>query len=226
MATTIGESVSRVRNIVKAVREDAFLTDRQIYSLISKYGKLLLHREDNRKKVHSFYSIFETIPCVDLIEVDKVEACCTGIRSNCTIKRTKDKLPKLFEGDKGPIFRDVSSLDRSIDMHPTYPSVYVSIANSTNFKYNTRKYYWYLDGYLYFPDIEWDGVLVTALWDENVDHLKCDPDADPCKIRQKADINIPEFLFAEIEQFVLKDLTIMLQAPVDLKDDKQNQLRS
>ena len=45
--TTIGESISRVRNALKAVKEDAFLTDRQIYFVISKYGKTLLKREDN-----------------------------------------------------------------------------------------------------------------------------------------------------------------------------------
>ena len=30
--TTIGEVISRVRNTLKAVKEDAFLTDRTIYS--------------------------------------------------------------------------------------------------------------------------------------------------------------------------------------------------
>ena len=30
--TTIGETISRVRNTLKAVKEDAFLTDRIIYS--------------------------------------------------------------------------------------------------------------------------------------------------------------------------------------------------
>lgn len=38
MATTIGETVSRIRNVVKAVKEDAFLTDRFI-QLDSKVRK-------------------------------------------------------------------------------------------------------------------------------------------------------------------------------------------
>ena len=37
--TTIGEVVSRVRNQMKAVRQDAFLTDRFIYSVIGKHAK-------------------------------------------------------------------------------------------------------------------------------------------------------------------------------------------
>ncbi len=44
--TTIGESISRVRNIIKAVTMDAFVTDRVIYSLIQKYAKMYIKRQD------------------------------------------------------------------------------------------------------------------------------------------------------------------------------------
>jgi len=46
--TTVGESITRIRNIIKAVKEDAFVTDRQIYYNIIKYGSSLLKREDNQ----------------------------------------------------------------------------------------------------------------------------------------------------------------------------------
>ena len=46
--TTIGEAISRVRNTLKAVKEDAFLTDRTIYYSMIKYGQTLLKREDNQ----------------------------------------------------------------------------------------------------------------------------------------------------------------------------------
>ena len=49
--TSIGEAISRVRNTLKAVREDPFLTDRNIYFLLIKYGKTLLKREDNQNKL-------------------------------------------------------------------------------------------------------------------------------------------------------------------------------
>ena len=41
MSTTIGYTVSRVRNTLKAVKEDAFLTDRFIYSVVSKFCKII-----------------------------------------------------------------------------------------------------------------------------------------------------------------------------------------
>ena len=226
MATTVGESISRVRNLVKAVKEDAFLTDRFLYSLIIKYAKLLIKRQDNENKIMRFQSLFETIPCLELIEVDKVEACCTGIKTGCTIRRTKDRLPSVLEGAYGPLFRSITSLDRSVEVYKTYPSTYTSIANSTNNKYNKTKYYWYLDGYLYFPNIEWEGVLVEGLWTDNVDRFKCGEDVNPCQLKQDHSVHIPEYLFAEIEGMVLKDLTIMIQTPIETQDDKQNQIRS
>lgn len=224
MSTTVGDSVSRVRNLLKAVKEDPFITDRFLYSLILKYAKLLIKRQDNENRIMRFQSLFETIPCIELIEVDKVEACCTGIRTNCTIRRTKDKLPDVLEGSYGPLFRSITSLDRSIEVYRTYPSIYTSIANSTNAKYNKTKYYWYLDGYLYFPNIEWEGVLVEGLWTANVDYLKCD--GDDCQLKQDHLFHIPEYLFAEIEQLVMKDLGLFVQMPNESLDDKQSPLRS
>ena len=110
MSTTIGYTVSRVRNTLKAVKEDAFLTDRFIYSVVSKFAKLFIKRQDNINKLLRFKSFFKPLPCVELIEVDKIEACCAGIKSGCTIMRTKDKLPSPFEGPFGPMFRTVSSI--------------------------------------------------------------------------------------------------------------------
>jgi hypothetical protein len=66
MATTIGEATSRVRNILKAVKEDPFLTDRLLYSLIIKYGKLLIKREEKQGGIKNNNALVETIPCIDL----------------------------------------------------------------------------------------------------------------------------------------------------------------
>lgn len=224
MATTRAESISRVRNLVKAVKEDPFLTDRFIFALIMKYAKMLIKRQDNENKIMKFQSIFKPIPCVELIEVDKVEACCSGIKSKCTIMRTKDRLPEVLEGSYGPLFRSISSLDRSILVFKTYPATFTSIANSTTYKYNTTKYYWYIDGYLYFPNIEWDGVLVEGLWVDSIDYLTCE--GPQCKVVQEETMPIPEYLFAEIEQMVMRDMGMLVQMPTEAQDDKQSPLRT
>lgn len=222
--TTVGESISRVRNVLKAVKEDPFMTDRFIASIISKYAKLLIKRQDNENKIMRFQSLFEPLPCVELIEVDKVSACCAGIQSGCTIRRTKDRIPPILEGAYGPLFRTVSSLDGSIELTKTYPNTYVAMTKTTTFKYNKQKYYWFLDGYLYFPNIEWDGVIVEGLWDGDVSFFRCDKDKQ-CLPMQEQPLRIPEYLFAEIEQMALKEILTSGQVPTDGADNQQNILR-
>lgn len=221
---TIGDTISRVRNALKGIQDDAFLTDRLLYSTILKFAKLYIKRQDNENKIMRFQSLFEVLPCVELIEVDKVEACCAGIKSKCIIKRTKDKLPDPMEGAYGPLFREISSIDGTQLMYKTYPSTYVVMSQSTNFKYNKALYYWYLDGYLYFPNIQWDAVRIEAIWDDNVYYLKCNE--DDCTLRQDQQTHVPDYLFAEIEQQVLAQFTTTIQIPADNKDDNQNVLRS
>jgi hypothetical protein len=185
---------------------------------------MVIRRQDNENKIMRFQSLFEVLPCVELTEVDKIEACCSGIRSGCKIMRTKDKLPTLLEGSWGPLFRTVSSIDGSIEMFPTYPTTYVSLSNSTNFKYNKNKYYWYQGGYLYFPNIEWESVRIEGLWDESIAMYKCD--GDTCTNRQDDPTHFPEYIFAEVEQLVLKDLVFTAQLPIATQDDKQDILRT
>lgn len=225
--STIGFTVSRVRNSVKAVKEDAFVTDRYLWSLIIKYAKLFIKRQDNMDKLLRFKSFYRTVPCIELVEVDKIEACCGGIKSGCTIMRTKDKLPKPFDGPSGPMFRTVSSIDNSFEIYPTDPGTYSSMTKLTTFKYNKQKYYWYLNGYMYFPNIEWDGVKIDGIWEDDINAVACDgkDTGGECSVRQEQESNIPEDLFAEIEQQVLAEIFPQAQLPPNASDDKQNIFR-
>lgn len=220
--TTIGEAISRVRNTLKAVKEDPFLTDRVIYSSLIKYGQTLLKREDNQFKLMKISSIFQVLPYVELIDVDKVEAGCLGVYSGCYFKRSKDKLPTILDGAMGPVIRTVSSIDGTIEMFRTDPGTWVSMTKTTTFKYNTRKYFWYLNGYLYAPNIDWEAIRMEAIFQGNTD--PCDP-TQQCEIAQDKPLTIPEYLFSEVEQFVIKELTLAMQVPSDGADDSQNTLR-
>lgn len=219
--TTIAEAISRVRNALKAVKEDPFLTDRQIYYVLTKYAKTLIKREDNQFRLMKISSIFKVLPYVELIDVDKVEAGCIGVYSGCYFKRSKDKLPTILDGMFGPIIRTVSSIDGGIEMFRTDPGTWVSITKSTTFKYNKRPYFWYLNGYIYVPNVDWDAIRIEAIFENDVPTC----DSDECQLIQDQPLNIPEYLFSEIEQFALKELTMIAQLPVDSTDDSQNILR-
>jgi len=219
--TTIGEAISRVRNTLKASKEDPFLTDRTIYFLLTKYGQTLLKREDNQFRLMKISSIFQVLPYLELIDVDKVEAGCIGVYSGCYFKRSKEKLPTILNGTFGPIIRTVSSIDGTIELFRTDPGTWISMTKSTTFKYNRSIYFWYLNGYLYLPNVDWDAIRMEAIFEGQVDTCT----TDDCLIKQDQPLPFPEYLFSEIEQFTVKELTIAMQVPADGSDDSQNVLR-
>ena len=219
--TSIGEAISRVRNTLKAVKEDPFLTDRQIYFLLTKYAKTLIKREDNQFRLMKMSQIFKVLPYIELIDVDKVEAGCVGVYYGCYFKRSKDKLPTILDGMFGPLIRTASSIDGGIEMFRTDPGTWISITKSTTYKYNKRPYFWYLNGYIYVPNVDWDAIRIEAIFENDVP--TCDSDA--CMLMQDQPLNIPEYLFSEAEQFVLKELTITTQLPIYNADYSQNVLR-
>lgn len=219
--TTIGDIVSRVRNQIKGEVQDAFMTDRFIYSMVIKYAQLLMRRQDHANKLMKFNSVWQTLPFLELIDVDKVEAECSGIQSGITIKRTKEKLPTFFEGYWGPLIRTVSSIDGSIECQPTQPGTFTSMSKTTSFKYNKRKYFWFLNDYLYLPNVYWDAIKLEGVFEEDISSFTCDT-GDDCLPRYKQQINIPEFLYAEIEQQVLTVMLQRINIPADDSDNKKN----
>lgn len=219
---TIGEAISRVRNNIKAVDTDSFITDRLIYSNILKYAKLYIKQQTAQTVQSRFNSLYVKLPCVDLIEVDKVEACCE-VKSGVLIKRTKDKLPGIMEGAGGLLLRTVASVDGSEEVFRTTPQFYNAQQKTSAAKYNKTKYYWYLNGYLYIPNVDWDSIAVEGIF-ENKLMPTCD---DPCKAVQDEYLNIPSDLFAQIEQQVINDFLRMSQInPDNQQGDNQSQLRS
>lgn len=221
---TIKESLSRIRTIFKAVNEDVFMTDRFIYSIVLKHSKALIRRQDNESKLMRFDSLFETLPFVELIEVDKIEADCAGLKTGCKIMRTKKKLPKVMTGSLGPLFRNVGPIDYSNTFQQINQAIYIAMTNSTNFKYNKNHYFWYKNGYLYFPDISWDAVTIEAMFEESTEEF-CNENNTSCLLMQDKELSIPEYLFTEIESLVQQELMTLAKIPGDASDNSQNILR-
>ena len=216
---TIADVISRIRGQVKAESQDAFVTDRYVYSLVQKFAQVLMRRQDSLNKLMKFNSIWKSLPYVELIEVDRVEAQCSGIKSGCTFMRTKEKLPDMIEGFWGPLIRSVSSIDGSEELQPIQPSTYLAMAKTTLFRYNKTKYFWFIDHYLYFPNLEWDAVKIEAVFDSDISNWQCD---DKCIPHYEQDVNIPESLLAEIEGQVLNIMTTTLKIPSEDSDNKIN----
>ncbi len=216
------EAISRVKNTFKAVKQDAAgLSDRYIYSLILKYGKTLMRRQDNLNRIMNFDSIWKPIDCVDLVQIDKIPAACGCILSGCKISRTEKELPELIDGNSGPFLRFVTSLDQSQILEVTNPTSYERMHKQTNFKYNKTKYYWYTDRHLYFPNIEWDAIRLEGIFEGDISSYSSDTE-ESCTYAQDLDCPIPDYLFSEIEASIASELGINLQIPTDQQHDNIN----
>jgi len=166
-------------------------------------------------------SLFRVLPYIELIDVDKVEAGCIGVYSGCYFKRSKEKIPGILNGMAGPIIRTTSSIDGTIEMFRTDPGTWISMTKTTTWKYNKNFYFWYLDGYIYCPNVDWEAIRMEAIFEGTLDTC----DTKECDIRQNEPFSLPEYLFSEVEQFVIKELTMTLSIPSDGPDDSQNTLR-
>jgi len=69
-----------------------------------------------------------------------------------------------------------------------------------------------------FKDVD---LVIEAIFENDVETC----DSDDCLLKQDQSFNIPDYLFSEIEQYVVKELTMTMQVPTDGPDDGQNTLR-
>ena len=100
----------------------------------------------------------------------------------------------------------------------------MSITKSVNYKYNKKIYFWYLNGYIYVPNVQWDAMRLEAIIEGDTREFVC-LNKDSCMIKQDSQLPFPEYLFSEIEQFAIKELTTTMSIPPNGSDDSQNVLR-
>lgn len=216
---TYGQECSRLRDRLKASNSDAWVTDRMLYSLLTPWLRQTIKELDAKNKLMAFNSIFSSLDIVPLIEVDRVEASCVGLNSGFTFMRTKDPVGELFmEGYWGTMIRAVTSIDSSQQFQPISSSGYSNIAAAKDFKYNKTLYYWYLNDFLYFPNITWKAVRIEAITEGDISKYKCDSD-EKCLPKQEQSFNVPDYLLARAESLLFQSLGITLQIPADHSPD-------
>jgi len=207
---SIGEHISRVKNNYKLTNADAVATNRFIYLLMKKHRDFVVKR-DRLSKIIYQDNLFQKIKYEELIEVDSIEAC--QIDSECTIKRTKNKIPKLIENSYGVILRWVGSLDGTKETKQINSNAFQRKQKKATFKYNNENYYWYANGYLYFPNTEWDAVSIDGYFDEDVID-DCEK-TEGCKSILDNMFRIPDYLVSSMDQLVYQDLSVYTQIPRD-----------
>lgn len=221
-----GDVISRIKEKLKATNQDSFITDRMCYSYLKPWLSQTMRELDGKNKLMAFSSLFTTLDSVPLIEVDTIEAGCTGLQSGYKIMRTKDSMEEMFmEAYWGSMIREVTSLDGSEQLQPITAGGYLNLSKLKTFKYNKTLYYWELNGHLYFPNIPWPAVRIVALTEEDISKYKCNSDEE-CLTKQEQSFNVPDFILARAESLMFQSMGITLQIPADLSQDNRNNNRT
>jgi len=222
---TYSDIISRTRDRLKAYKQDPFMTDRTIWSYYKPWINQVMKELDSKNCLMAFNALFQSLDVVPLVEVDRIEAGCSKLKTGFTWKRTKDPIGQLFmEAYWGGMIRSITSIDGSEDMQPTTPAGYLNITKSSGFKFNKTLYYWYLNDYLYFPNISWNAVRIEAITELDISKYKCNSDEE-CLPRQQISFNVPDYILARAESLMFQSMGITLQIPSDQENDNKSNLR-
>lgn len=225
---TISELISQVRNGLKTLNADSRMTDKFIWSIINKHARWLIKREGN--KVGALYSmdyLFQTLKCVLVEEVPTIDDAC-GVKNRCTVFRTKIKLPKLYEGSDGAIIKSVFTIDGSQEFSQISVQEYMrKLENPHTVKYDKAKYFFFNNGYLYFPKSSIRMVMIKGYFEDEINGkslCECgDCIEETCSSKLEEQFRVPDYLMGELMNQVLNELgniTRKLQEDVDINKNE------
>jgi len=226
---TRGGLISQVRTQFKELNADSSLTDRQIWSVIDKHARWLISREAKNLQLMSYDTIFQTFKCAEVEDAPAIDDCC-GVRSKCLVKRTKDKLPDMYEGEDGVLIKTVFTIDGSKEFVPIKIQEYMRKLENPDSRFDRSLYVYFNNGYLYFPKVNTIDksivnqthlrkVMIKAMFIDEVVN-PCDKDSPPCISAFDMKIRFPKKLEGEIMSHVFQEFGIYKQVPNDAQIDK------
>jgi hypothetical protein len=166
--STLRNLVSTVRSSHKLFSTDNLLTDRAIAAEIKTATFLLLKRETNLRKLWATDTLFTTIPCLELMEVP-ISECCEYV-DECTIARTKFKLPRISEGNYQYLIQGVYSINamggKGKKLKEITINRYINLLKLPIIK--NEEYYWINNDYLYVTNPLVKLIRMSAFFEDDV----------------------------------------------------------
>ena len=165
---TLRKLVSDVRSVHKLLSTDSLITDRAIASEIRNNSLLLIKRETNLRKLWATDTLFTTIPCLEMVEVS-ISECCNYV-DECSIARTKFKLPRVSEGNYQYVIQGVYSINALRGQGKKLKEItvnrYINLLKLPVIK--NEEYFWITNGYLYVNNPLLKAIRFVALFEEDV----------------------------------------------------------
>ncbi|NDB82689.1 MAG: hypothetical protein EB127_08100 [Alphaproteobacteria bacterium] len=184
--STLRKLVSDVRSMHKLLSSDNLITDRAIASEIRNDTNLLVKRETNLRKLWATGTLFTTIPCLEMVEVSLSE-CCEYV-DECTIARSKYKLPRIAEGNYQYVIQGVYSINAMGGKGTKFKEItvnrYTNLLKLPIIK--KESYFWIVNDYLYVTNPLLQKVRISAFFEEDVPNEIMFPECD-CGSPQASD---------------------------------------
>lgn len=176
--STLRKLVSDVRGMHKLLSSDNLITDRVIASEIRNNTLLLVKRETNLRKLWATNTLFTTIPCLEMVEVP-ISECCEYV-DECTIARSKYKLPRISEGNYQYVIQGVYSINAMGGKGKKFKEItvnrYLNLLKLPIIK--KEEYFWIMNDYLYITNPLLQKTRISAFFEEDVPNEIMYPECD------------------------------------------------
>jgi hypothetical protein len=209
----------------KILSTDSLITDRAIASEIRFNSLLLIKRETNLRKLWATDTLFTTIPCLEMMEVP-ISECCDYV-DPCMIARSKNKLPRMAEGNYQYVIQGVYSINAMGGKGKKITEItvnrYLNLLKLPVIKKN--EYFWISNDYLYITNPLLQAVRFVALFEEDIPNSIMYPecgcgnevtDEEWCKNPLDKEFPLPGYLEKQTLDLVSQKL---LQTYFNIKTD-------
>lgn len=217
MAETRGTIVSRLRSTLKEVNSDTPYSNRGLWHTFFTVSRMLVKEDADKGKIYSQSNPWESV-CLEMEPVNSIYCDCVFLPYNCTVYRSKRKLPALSESSSGFIYRFISTPD----MSQNFTLVSAPMFNiKSNIKYNKDRYAFIHDGYLYTPKHTFPTLIISGIFDEDTSDYDCrkyndnEDSSTSCNSALNKTVNLNDYLIDRAIKMALAEIAPLSQKPTD-----------
>lgn len=214
---TVRQYISDLTNTIKATNSDDWVSPKWLYLKSQSVISDFLRKDSRDGQMFKLRAGWSELSCIEMIEVPATE-CDIPVYLCQKLMRSKYKIPELYETKTGALLKQASSVDWSNSYNPIFsPRLWVA-AQKREFK--SKKYYIFLDGYIYIPISKMTDAAPTTIRVEGyfknkkeVDEFNskqgcgsCKRDTPVCTSVLDYDMVCPDFLLNSVKTEVLNQV--------------------
>ena len=209
------EIVSRLRNSLREVSTDSRYSNRYLWNVFQTCSNKLLKEDADKGRIYSQSNPWDSI-CVEMEPVSSLFCDCVYLPYNCKVFRSKIQLPKIVESSTGFIYRMIATPDLSQSFTLVSPYMY---SVKSKVKYNKEKYAFIHNNYLYTPTTTFPSLVISGLFEGNIDKFNCkqdcEPDSGTCGSALNTNISLSDYLVDACIKMSLVEILPVVQKMAD-----------